>query len=164
MRLKDFFLVFSFCLLKSISANILDSSMTKGMALVQEKDYKNAIIEFDHCILQTSNDAEAYFQRGTCYLLLNKHNIALVDFNQALRLDSSIYEAYYNRALAEHAIKNYTFSEADFLLYKSRVPKDDRVLNSLALLMEDMQEYKSAIMYYTEFLKLQRIVWGLSNW
>lgn len=123
MRFKLLVLVLSFCILGPVSASgKLDSCMSKGIALSQQKNYKNAILEFDNCISQKSNYAEAYFQRGTCYLLLNKHNIALVDFNQALRLDSSLYEAYYNRALAEHAIKNYTFSEADFLYTKAVCP------------------------------------------
>lgn len=119
---------------------------------MQRLAYSEAIAFFDQCLENKPLDPHVYFQRGTCYLLLKKPNIALVDFNQALRLDSGLYESYYNRGLAQQALNNYTFAEADFLLYHARVPSDVKVLRNLARLMEDMLDYPAAIRYYTEYL------------
>lgn len=131
-----------------------DSCMHTGIQLMSQNKYNDAIKSFEICLNKNPKDAYAYFQRGTSYLMLKKANIALVDFNQALLLDQNLYEAYYNRGLAHQALSNYTFAEADFLLYKEKVTNDHNVIRNLALLMEEMLDYTSAIKYYTEFLDL----------
>lgn len=129
-----------------------DTCAVSGMQAMYRRDYQTAIRSFDYCLSLNPGNAQLYFHRGTAYLMIQKPNIALVDLNMALRLDSGLYEAYYNRGLAQQALSNFTFSEADFLLYRQHVPADHKVLRNLALLMESMRDYPAAVSYYTEYL------------
>lgn len=129
-----------------------DSCAVRGLRMMQLLKYSDAVSVFDICLVSDHSNAQLYFHRGTCYLLMHKPNMALVDYNMASRLDSGLYEVYYNRGLAHQALGNFTFAEADFVLYSTRVPSDIKVLRNLAILMEQLQDYASAIAYYSRYL------------
>ncbi|MCC6818204.1 MAG: tetratricopeptide repeat protein [Bacteroidia bacterium] len=126
-----------------------DAGLNKMLLL----EYEAAIQLFDQCLNENPKSGIVFFQRGTCYLSMNKPNIALVDFNQAILLDTFLYDTYFNRALAHQALGNFTFSESDFLLYASRKPKEFKVYKNLALLMETMGDYMGAVNYYKKYLE-----------
>jgi|GEM_PF-1439809 len=140
-----------FCSTKAVAQTTI--CYNKAIAFIQDRSFTEAIAQLDQCLSSDPNMAMAYFQRGTCQLMLQKPNIALVDFNQALRLDSNITEAYLNRGIAHHALNNLTFSESDFLVFLRRQSNDLRGLYNLAVLSEDMDNYPQAITYYSRYLE-----------
>lgn len=156
MRVSQLILIYMCTSFQALYANGngLDTCAANGLRQMSAGNYSAAIKTFENCLSADPGNARLYFQKGTCYLLLKKPGIALVDFNQALLLDSTLYETFYNRGLAQQALSNYTFSEADLLIYRSRVPGDHKAIKNLAMLMEDMLDYNAAVKYYSEYLAL----------
>ena len=131
-----------------------DPHLTLAIELMKNQKYKEALPELNQYLDNHANSGLGYFQRGTCYLMMQKPNIAVVDFNQAIRLDTNITDVYFNRALAHQALKNYTFAEADFLIYLSKRPSAIKTNLNLAMLMEEMADYNSALSYYNRYLQV----------
>jgi tetratricopeptide (TPR) repeat protein len=99
----------------------------RGVALVELKDYPNAIQDFDKVvanIITTPELENAYFYRGLCYykegtdpkfkghkLLMTK---ALEDYNMCVKLDKKDEIAFYNRGEVNMALGNYVDAISDF--------------------------------------------------
>ena len=64
---------------------------------------RSAIDHFTQALAVKPNDAEAYFYRGTTYLLLEDFARAIDDLSKAIKLDPRNDEAFRNRATAEPA-------------------------------------------------------------
>lgn len=141
-----------FLVLISASTLFSQSLFDKGMVYFQNRDYTTAISTFNQALESNNRDAEVYFYRGSSYLMLQKPNIALVDFNQCIALNANKNEAYLYRAICHHALKNYTFAEGDYLIYKQSQSNTMDVLKNLIQLMEEMQDYTKAAEYCSEYI------------
>jgi tetratricopeptide (TPR) repeat protein len=150
--MNKFFKTALFLLLIGTNTLFAQSLFDKGMGYFQNRDYTSAISTFNQALESNNRDAELYFYRGSSYLMLQKPNIALVDFNQCILLNANKNEAYLYRAICHHALKNYTFAEGDYLIYKQSQTNTIEVLKSLIQLMEEMQDYAKAAEYCTEFI------------
>lgn len=139
-------------ILLSLNVFSQNEDTNHGIQLFQEKKYQQAIEQFNLALQKNSKNAEIYFYRGTCYLMLHKPSIALVDFNQYLSMESIISDAYLHRGLAHQSLKNYTFAHEDFLIYKKINPENKEVLKYLVYLMDEMQEPDFGIQYCSELI------------
>lgn len=71
----------------------------RGMALLRERDFHKAIVDFNQFILEISNDPEAYYWRGKAYFTgLNGYDRALIDLSKAIELKNDYEVAYFTRA------------------------------------------------------------------
>jgi tetratricopeptide (TPR) repeat protein len=85
-----------------------------GNTFLLNKDYDNAIAQFNEAIRLDPNYAWAYAERGVAYLFKKQFDRAINDLNEAIRLDPNYAFAYVKRGLVysnkdknNTAIKDY---------------------------------------------------------
>jgi len=86
----------------------------KGNELLNEKDYANAIAEYDNSIIQNTNIPECYYNRSVAYAKLLSFSNAIKDLDEAIRLRPSFAEAYYNRGIIKLKIGLHDDALLDF--------------------------------------------------
>ena len=64
----------------------------RGNLLSSMKDYRNAIANYTNAISLENDFAEAYFNRGLCYLMIGENDKGVADLSKAGEL--GIYVAY----------------------------------------------------------------------
>lgn len=64
-----------------------DSFQKQAKLEMTSGKYAEAVISFSKAIDQEQDDYLLYYQRATCYMILNKRNEALKDFSKVLELD-----------------------------------------------------------------------------
>ncbi len=69
----------------------------RGDALVDEKRFEEALLDFDKAIELLPKYAMAYYNRGNLYQKQKKYEQALADFNYAIRYRRDFDKAYNNR-------------------------------------------------------------------
>lgn len=91
-----------------------------GRAYRQKKQYDDnplynqAIRNYSRAISLEPGSAEAYFERGVCYALLNAWSEAVDDWDRALILDRDYFPAYLARGLARRRKGDMGGAEEDF--------------------------------------------------
>ena len=98
------------CLLCSISraADVKTPSwVEKGVALVMEGKYADAIEAFNKAIEQNPKDAVAYNNRGAAYGQMGNYKQQIEDSNKALQINPKDAVAYNNRGVAYGELGNY---------------------------------------------------------
>ncbi len=76
--------------------------------------YNQAIRNYSRAISLEPGSAEAYFERGVCYALLNAWGEAVDDWDRALILNRDYYPAYLARGLARRKRGDMRGAEEDF--------------------------------------------------
>ncbi|MDI6873040.1 tetratricopeptide repeat protein [Candidatus Solincola sp.] len=76
--------------------------------------YNQAIRNYTRAISLEPGSAEAYFERGVCYALLNAWGEAVDDWDRALILNRDYYPAYLARGLARRRRGDMGGAEEDF--------------------------------------------------
>lgn len=76
--------------------------------------YNQAIRNYSRAISLEPGSAEAYFERGVCYALLNAWTEAVDDWDRALILNRDYYPAYLARGLARKKKGDMSGAEEDF--------------------------------------------------
>jgi tetratricopeptide (TPR) repeat protein len=100
------------------------------------REYKQAIADFNAAININKNDAEAYIRRGVVRFEINKYinnsfheyEKSIADFTKAIKLNSSKVDAYFQRGSVRYQMAQYSTDYA--------------------------AEYKQAIADFTEAIKL----------
>lgn len=70
-------------------------------SIVKEKvNPKQIIAIMDQAIKANPNDADAFYNRGTAYLILENFDKAITDFNRAIELKPQNFDYYHNRKVA----------------------------------------------------------------
>ena len=72
----------------------------KGMVLVREGKYPEALNAFDKVVKLDPNDAQAWWHKGDVLVNLGILSEALFALDKAIALDPKYKEAYYTRGLA----------------------------------------------------------------
>ena len=85
-----------------------------GKALVNRKEYAQAIDHFNRAIEVDPTYAPAYDGRGVAYLNQGEQDRAIVDLSEAIRLDPSDARAQYHRGVAYSRSGDYDRALADF--------------------------------------------------
>lgn len=70
----------------------------KGIEKQTNQDFAHAIDEYNLAINIDQSNIDAYFNRGTCNLVLKNYDLAKLDFDKTIKLDSFYFKAYYSRA------------------------------------------------------------------
>lgn len=107
--------------LAKYSCDTYNASFNLGHLEIQQNNYEKAIFYYTTAIKQDyKRKAEAYFERGCCYVSLEEYENAISDFTQAINLalkDSNysdeIAEFYSERAGAYLALSNEIAYKAD---------------------------------------------------
>ncbi|HVO67006.1 MAG TPA: tetratricopeptide repeat protein [Syntrophales bacterium] len=96
-----------FCTSPSVSDVKPTGWVDKGVALVMEGKYNEAINAFDKAIEQNPRDAVAYNNRGAAYGQLGNYKQQIEDSNKAIELNPEDAVAYNNRGVAHGELGDY---------------------------------------------------------
>lgn len=111
-----------------------DMMILLGQAYDSNKEYENALKTFDEGIKIYPNSYKLYFERGICYYMQKKYDLAVSDFQKSILLNP--YFASAHMRLAEILLKNDqlvpgTLSTMNFLLLE---PGTERSQNAIVRL------------------------------
>ena len=104
----------------------------RGIILVNQKRYEQAITAFDKGIELNPTCAQAYYNRGSAYLRTGELDKAITDFNQAIGLDPQNAQAYGNRGIAYDSKGELDKAITDFSQAIRLDPKFAQAYNNLA--------------------------------
>ena len=68
-----------------------------GQALRDKRNYTEAIVKFDRAIELDPELADAFYDRGTCYLKVGNFVPGILDFSRALELNPRFADQFYNK-------------------------------------------------------------------
>jgi tetratricopeptide (TPR) repeat protein len=107
--------------------------VNRGIIRMRQKDYDNALKDFNTAIRFKADLAEAYVNRGATQIALKDYRRALADLDQALLLSVKEPEkAYYNRALARDWLDDTQGAYVDFQKAQDLAPLWDLPRQQLA--------------------------------
>jgi tetratricopeptide (TPR) repeat protein len=98
----------------------------RGLALVQDQHFPEALEQLNSAIKLDSTMSVAYNARGYAYLRLRQLAEALADFDAAITLNPSYANAYMNRSSARRLSGNIAGADADAAKWKELTPKPDK--------------------------------------
>lgn len=85
-----------------IDQDFVQAQRDRGILLFYQRKFAQAIEDFDACIEKGLVDAQVYFYRGFCNLMLERFEGASSDFSRALDIHPDWPEALSQRAVAHH--------------------------------------------------------------
>ncbi|MGZ3884764.1 MAG: tetratricopeptide repeat protein [Bacteroidia bacterium] len=127
--------------------------LESGKKLLDEEKFDPALQDFNKAIGLKPGDAEPYYYRGRCYLLMGKAAEAKIDLEKAIELDNK-KSIYYN--LLGIVNENLKDTAAAFDNYTKAIaldPSDCKPLSNLANWYEDRQQYTMALKYIGSCIK-----------
>ncbi|MEZ0230586.1 MAG: tetratricopeptide repeat protein, partial [Planctomycetota bacterium] len=74
-----------------------NSVHNQGKALRDKRNYTDAIAKFDRAIALDPELADAFYDRGTCYLKIGNFVPGILDFSRALELNPRFADQFYNK-------------------------------------------------------------------
>jgi len=80
---------------------------TQGLGFLSRDEWTKAVPYFEKAIEADDDYAEAWYQAGFCYGMLNRHNDALRATKQAIKLRPDWAEAYMNLGASYYALSQY---------------------------------------------------------
>lgn len=91
-----------------------EESYQRGLTLIMQGEFRDAIVEFNRAIRMDPTYAEAYHDRGNAYSGLGNEVAAFADYNKAITLDPDYGNAYYNRGNLYLQREQYHQAIADY--------------------------------------------------
>ena len=76
----------------------------KAFSLALSGNQRGAVEAYTRVVELSPEDAQAFYNRGTCYMRLGSNWQAIKDFNRAIELDPKFAEAYSNRGVAYYRL------------------------------------------------------------
>ncbi|WP_069805623.1 serine/threonine-protein kinase [Thermogemmatispora onikobensis] len=125
-----------------------------GVAFYFQGRYKEAAEAFSEAISQDPTYADAYVNRGSCYLQLQEPEKALTDFDRALELNPQQAIAYNGRGYARCALGDDRRALADFERALELDPAYLEAYFNRGRAYRRLQEYEKAISDYSRVLQL----------
>ncbi|MCX5712729.1 MAG: tetratricopeptide repeat protein, partial [Candidatus Omnitrophica bacterium] len=95
--------------------NLLQATVyvNKGMRHLDNREFKQAVIEYTEAIKLDKSDPKVYYYRGLANMMQNESDNALTDFSKAIQMNPNLAEAYNNRAVIYLSKKGYKKCEED---------------------------------------------------
>ena len=128
----------------------------KILNLINEKKFKEAIIELDILIKQEPNNFNYYYIRGFSNLNLQHSRLAISDFSSVIKLKQNHYLSYHFRGISYLNLANYTLAISDFNKLINFKPDSPEVYNNLGWTYYNIGENEKAIENFLEAIKLKK--------
>ena len=93
---------------------LFTQKVDEGWKIYSKDDYSGAAKLFDEAVQLNSNNAGAYFGRGTAYGYLGQNERAIADYDKAIGLNPNYANAYNNRGWTYYCLKKYQQALKDF--------------------------------------------------
>lgn len=126
----------------------------EGKALVNEKKWDKAIVEFNKAIELNAKLASAYFMRGNIYNEKEQHEKAIADFSRYIELKPKDAMAYYNRGNSYLALGQYDEADSDFTQTVTLNPQIAHAYDNRGLVYFEQGQLDKAIADFKQALKI----------
>ncbi|MFZ4544635.1 MAG: tetratricopeptide repeat protein [Saprospiraceae bacterium] len=125
-----------------------------GVALNDNKNYKQAVQSYTKAINLKPFHDQAFSNRGIIYMDEGKNAEAMADFNKAISLDPKRERVYVNRGKLLFNLKQNEASLLDFNKAIELNPKMAEAYYNRAIIFGEQGKYEEARADYTEAIKL----------
>ena len=92
----------------------LAEHLQKGADYLEQKNYDEALNEFDRAVDANSDSAEAYKGRGDAYHFAGENEKAIADYTEAISLGLNSAEIYRRRGFDQKSVLNFDKAIADY--------------------------------------------------
>ncbi|MBP7809184.1 MAG: tetratricopeptide repeat protein [Bacteroidia bacterium] len=120
---------------------------------MNEEKYEPALFEFNNAIKANPKFADSYYQRGRCYLYLNKNTDAKKDLDKAVELDPDKAMYYNTRGLACENLGDTLGAISNFKQAISKDSMDFRPYYNMSRTLEGQQKPKEALAFINAALQ-----------
>ena len=121
----------------------------------EQKDFNSAISLFDEAINLNSENAQAWYGRGTAYASLKQYERAIQDFNKTIQIDPNNVKAYYNRGVTYNdGFMQYERAIADYDKAIQLNPKLSEAYNNRGTAYCHLKQYERAIQDFNKAIQI----------
>lgn len=124
--------------------------LDSGKALFEQKEYKDAIKEFDDAIELDRRLGEAYLFRGKANREIGKAKDAIEDFDLVTRTDRDNPQGFYERGLTYYQEEEYNEAKNDFEQALKIDPDMSEPYYYLGMISYKNEKYDKAVDYFTK--------------
>ena len=125
-----------------------------GNQKIGQKDFKAAAEQYTKAIAVKHDFKEAIKNRGICYTMMDKDEMAIMDFDHAITIDPEDKSLYNYRGFAEAELKNYAGAEKDFEKALSMDPNYKDPYMNRGIMYIWMERYDDAIAQFNKVLEI----------
>lgn len=122
--------------------------------LMNDGDYKSAIVYYSGLIEIDSLNKKTLLYRGIAQFEIGKYDEALSDLNRAIKIDSSDYELYYNRGVIYSHAKDNKLAIMDLTKSITLKPDSPWGYYTRGLIQFNETNYKQALSDFSSAIKL----------
>lgn len=108
-----------------IDAKNLETLLSNAVKLYEEKNYKEAITEFNKVLQISPSNATVYYYRAMAFDGLNDYQKAISDYQQTLKYAPDMIIAYYSMGVDYDALNNFTAAKENYKIYVEKSVTDD---------------------------------------
>jgi len=137
-----------------LDKSFADAFNARGLAHSYKEDLDLATIDFDRAIMIDPNFAEAYINRGSAFLSQDKVDLARSDFDYAIKIDPSNPSSLFLRGSINSLQGNPDSALIDFKAAVDKGMNNPTIYFEIGNLYFTMGDYKNAIKYYSESVKM----------
>jgi len=128
----------------------------KGVDLINEGKYDEAIVEYNQAIEIDQNFTQAYFGRGLAYFREKQYDSAIASLNMAIVLAPDDAEAYYLRGSSYYIKRQYNQAILDYTLAIKLDPADVQSFRYRGNAYRDQGQSGQAIADYNRVIELAK--------
>ena len=126
----------------------------RGVCLITEGEYEEAVKQFDRVIDMEPVCSDAYAQRGYAKFHLDRYDESLEDLNRAIEISPQSVDAFAFRARTHWAIEDYRQAMEDITHAVELDPDNEHALHVRAFANMEMDHYIEAINDFDRILEL----------
>jgi tetratricopeptide (TPR) repeat protein len=143
------------------SLKICEGYNNLGMVFLKNKNYPEALQNFNDAIDWNPNFHEPYLNRGITFRNLRLFDAAISDFNKALELDSAKVDVYFNLALTYKEMDEVDITIDYFLKLKDIDPNHFQAYQMMGEIYYDQRHFDQAILMFEKVLSINnKNYWG----
>ncbi len=136
-----------------------------GNAALEQRQFEQAVAQYDAAIAADPQFALAYVSRGNAYLGLSNYDAAISDYSNALAMDGALAEAFRARGELYWSIGDLTNAEQDFATLVQLRPDDSADASRYAFLLYELGRHGELEQFYRNVYSAdQRRDWALLGW
>jgi tetratricopeptide (TPR) repeat protein len=135
---------------KSIETNpsFSPAFYNRGIAYYEQKQFEEAIADFNQALKLEPRSALAFFYRGICQMELNDYQRAIESFTLTVSLDPRPSKALLNRGLCYQKMESYEKAIRDYSQSLKIEPNNIGALTNRGFCFQRQKEYPRAIQDY----------------